>query len=27
MHLRAGQLKIANQYQFLDPFGAEFEYM
>jgi hypothetical protein len=27
MHLRAGQLKIANQYPFLDPFGAEFEYM
>jgi hypothetical protein len=27
MHLRAGQLKLANQYSFLDPFGAEFEYM
>jgi hypothetical protein len=27
MHLRAGQLKIADQYPFLDPFGAEFEYM
>jgi hypothetical protein len=27
IHLRAGQLKIANQYPFLDPFGAEFEYM
>jgi hypothetical protein len=27
MHLRAGQLKIANQYPFLDPFGAEFEYL
>lgn len=27
MHLRAGQLKLANQYPFLDPFGAEFEYM
>jgi hypothetical protein len=27
MHLRAGQLKLANQYAFLDPFGAEFEYM
>jgi hypothetical protein len=27
MHLRAGQLKLANQYAFLDPFGAEFEYL
>jgi hypothetical protein len=27
MHLRAGQLKIADRYPFLDPFGAEFEYL
>ena len=27
MHLRAGQLKIAERYPFLDPFGAEFEYL
>ena len=27
MYLRAGQLKIADRYPFLDPFGAEFEYM
>ena len=27
MYLRAGQLKIADQYRFLDPFGAEFEYL
>jgi hypothetical protein len=27
MHLRAGQLKIAERYAFLDPFGAEFEYL
>ncbi|HEY6333631.1 MAG TPA: hypothetical protein VI756_30210 [Blastocatellia bacterium] len=26
MYLRAGQLKIADRYPFLDPFGAEFEY-
>jgi hypothetical protein len=27
MHLRAGQLKVAEHYAFLDPFGGEFEYM
>jgi hypothetical protein len=27
MHLRAGQLKIADAYPFLDPFGSEFEYL
>jgi hypothetical protein len=27
MHLRAGQLKIAEEFPFLDPFGAEFEYL
>jgi len=27
IHLRAGQLKIANRYPFLDPFGVEFEYL
>ena len=27
MYLRAGQLKIANRYPFLDPFGADFEYL
>ena len=27
IHLRAGQLKIAERYPFLDPFGAEFEYL
>lgn len=27
IHLRAGQLKIADRYPFLDPFGVEFEYM
>ena len=27
MHLRAGQLKVADQYPFLDPFGSEFEYI
>lgn len=27
LHLRAGQLKIAEQYPFLDPFGSEFEYL
>jgi hypothetical protein len=27
MYLRAGQLKIADRYPFLDPFGAEFEYL
>lgn len=27
MYLRAGQLKIADEYTFLDPFGAEFEYL
>ena len=26
MYLRAGQLKIADRYPFLDPFGSEFEY-
>jgi len=27
MSLRAGQLKLADRYPFLDPFGSEFEYM
>ncbi|HWP45371.1 MAG TPA: hypothetical protein VNO14_19170 [Blastocatellia bacterium] len=27
MYLRTGQLKIANRFPFLDPFGAEFEYL
>jgi hypothetical protein len=27
MYLRAGQLRIADRYPFLDPFGAEFEYL
>ena len=27
MHLRAGQLKVADRYSFLDPFGSEFEYL
>jgi hypothetical protein len=27
IHLRAGQLKIAERYPFLDPFGVEFEYL
>jgi hypothetical protein len=27
MHLRAGQLRIADRYPFLDPFGNEFEYL
>lgn len=27
MYLRAGQLKVADRYSFLDPFGAEFEYL
>jgi len=27
MHLRAGQLKVAERYAFLDPFGGEFEYL
>lgn len=27
MSLRAGQLKVADSYPFLDPFGSEFEYM
>ncbi|MEW6126249.1 MAG: hypothetical protein AB1757_04230 [Acidobacteriota bacterium] len=27
MHLRAGQLKVAEQFPFLDPFGSEFEYL
>jgi hypothetical protein len=27
IYLRAGQLKIADRYPFLDPFGAEFEYL
>ncbi len=27
MHLRAGQLKVADHYPFLDPFGNEFEYL
>ena len=27
MYLRAGQLKVADRYPFLDPFGAEFEYL
>jgi hypothetical protein len=27
MYLRAGQLKIADRYPFLDPFGNEFEYL
>jgi hypothetical protein len=27
MYLRAGQLKLADAYPFLDPFGAEFEYL
>lgn len=27
MYLRTGQLKIADRYPFLDPFGAEFEYL
>ncbi len=26
LHLRAGQLKIADRFAFLDPFGSEFEY-
>jgi hypothetical protein len=27
MYLRAGQLKIADRFPFLDPFGNEFEYL
>ncbi|MFY9610111.1 MAG: hypothetical protein WAU45_16040 [Blastocatellia bacterium] len=27
IHLRAGQLKVADRYPFLDPFGPEFEYL
>ncbi len=27
IHLRAGQLKVADLYPFLDPFGSEFEYL
>ena len=27
MHLRSGQLKVADLYPFLDPFGNEFEYL
>jgi hypothetical protein len=27
MHIRTGQLQIADRYPFLDPFGAEFEYL
>ena len=27
MHLRAGQLRVADRYPFLDPFGNEFEYL
>src|SRR5205085_4767225 len=27
MHLRAGQLKVADRFPFLDPFGSEFEYL
>ena len=27
INLRAGQLKVADRYSFLDPFGGEFEYM
>ncbi len=27
MHLRAGQLQVADRYPFLDPFGVEFEYL
>ena len=27
MHLRAGQLKVADAYPFLDPFGSDFEYI
>ena len=27
IYLRAGQLKVAERYPFLDPFGAEFEYL
>jgi len=27
IYLRAGQLKVADRYPFLDPFGAEFEYL
>jgi hypothetical protein len=27
MYLRAGQLKVADRYPFLDPFGSEFEYL
>jgi hypothetical protein len=27
MYLRAGQLKVADRFPFLDPFGAEFEYL
>jgi hypothetical protein len=27
INLRAGQLKVADRYPFLDPFGSEFEYM
>lgn len=27
MHLRAGQLKVADHYPFLDPFGSEFEFL
>jgi hypothetical protein len=27
IHLRAGQLKVADRYPFLDPFGTEFEYL
>ncbi|MEN3333432.1 MAG: tRNA wybutosine-synthesizing protein 1 [Blastocatellia bacterium] len=27
LHLRAGQLKVAERYAFLDPFGGEFEYL
>jgi|GEM_PF-1186374 len=27
MHIRTGQLQVADRYPFLDPFGAEFEYL
>jgi hypothetical protein len=27
MHMRAGQLRVAERYPFLDPFGNEFEYL
>jgi hypothetical protein len=27
MHMRAGQLRVADRYPFLDPFGNEFEYL